>query len=261
MTAYPLNYKKGLKDGIPIALGYLSVSFAFGVTAVSLGVPEFIALIISMTNLTSAGQLAGVVIIASLGTVAEIILTQLVINARYFLMSLTLTQKLDKKFTLLDRLLCSIGITDEIFAVAVMNDKPVTRNYLLGLMTLPYLGWSCGTLLGAVLGGILPQIIVNALNIALYAMFIAIVVPTAMQNKKVIPVVIISVALSCAFTFIPVLNNVNSGIVYVVSALIASIIGALVFPIDTNNNNTTTPKNSSENPAVLDNLEQTEAVL
>lgn len=261
MTAYPLNYKKGLKDGIPIALGYLSVSFAFGVTAVSLGVPEFIALIISMTNLTSAGQLAGVVIIASLGTVAEIILTQLVINARYFLMSLTLTQKLDKKFTLLDRLLCSIGITDEIFAVAVMNDKPVTRNYLLGLMTLPYLGWSCGTLLGAVLGGILPQIIVNALNIALYAMFIAIVVPTAMQNKKVIPVVIISVALSCAFTFIPVLNNVNSGIVYVVSALIASIIGALVFPIDTNNNNTTTPKNSSENPAVLDNLEQTEAEL
>lgn len=258
MTAYPLNYKKGLKDGIPIALGYLSVSFAFGVTAVSLGVPEFIALIISMTNLTSAGQLAGVVIIASLGTVAEIILTQLVINARYFLMSLTLTQKLDKKFTLLDRLLCSIGITDEIFAVAVMNDKPVTRNYLLGLMTLPYLGWSCGTLLGAVLGGILPQIIVNALNIALYAMFIAIVVPTAMQNKKVIPVVIISVALSCAFTFIPVLNNVNSGIVYVVSALIASIVGALVFPIDTN---TTTPKNSSENPAVLDNLEQTEAEL
>ena len=258
MTAYPLNYKKGLKDGIPIALGYLSVSFAFGVTAVSLGVPEFIALIISMTNLTSAGQLAGVVIIASLGTVAEIILTQLVINARYFLMSLTLTQKLDKKFTLLDRLLCSMGITDEIFAVAVMNDKPVTRNYLLGLMTLPYLGWSCGTLLGAVLGGILPQIIVNALNIALYAMFIAIVVPTAMQNKKIIPVVIISVALSCAFTFIPVLNNVNSGIVYVVSALIASIIGALVFPIDTN---TTTPKNSGENPAVLDNLEQTEAEL
>ena len=261
MTAYPLNYKKGLKDGIPIALGYLSVSFAFGVTAVSLGVPEFIALIISMTNLTSAGQLAGVVIIASLGTVAEIILTQLVINARYFLMSLTLTQKLDKKFTLLDRLLCSIGITDEIFAVAVMNDKPVTRNYLLGLMTLPYLGWSCGTLLGAVLGGILPQIIVNALNIALYAMFIAIVVPTAMQNKKVIPVVIISVALSCAFTFIPVLNNVNSGIVYVVSALVASVIGALFFPIETNNDNSTTTKNSQENPAVLDIVEQTEAEL
>ena len=191
----------------------------------------------------------------------EIILTQLVINSRYFLMGLSLTQKTDEDFRLPSRLFCAFGITDEIFAVAVMNDKPVTRNYLLGLMTLPYLGWSCGTLLGAVLGGILPQIIVNALNIALYAMFIAIVVPTAMQNKKVIPVVIISVALSCAFTFIPVLNNVNSGIVYVVSALIASIIGALVFPIDTNNNNTTTPKNSSENPAVLDNLEQTEAEL
>ena len=233
MKPYTLTYKKGLTDGIPIALGYLPVSFAFGVTAVSLGVPEFIAVLISMTNLTSAGQLAGVAVIAVLGSVFEIILTQLVINARYFLMSLTLTQKLDKKFTLLDRLLCSIGITDEIFAVAVMKVQPVTRNYLLGLMTLPYISWTLGTVLGAILGGILPTIIVNALNIALYAMFIAIVVPTAIQNLKVLPVILISVLVSCAFTFIPLLQSVNSGIVYVVSALIASIIGAIIFPIDT----------------------------
>ena len=141
-----LTYKKGLRDGIPIALGYLSVSIAFGVTAVSLGVPKFIAVLISMTNLTSAGQLAGVAVIAVLGTVAEIILTQLVINARYFLMSITLSQKLDAKFKLLDRILCAFGITDEIFAVAVTNVKPVTRNYMLGLMTLPYIGWALGTL-------------------------------------------------------------------------------------------------------------------
>ena len=231
MQSSTLTYKNGIKDGIPIALGYLSVSFAFGVTAVSLGVPQLIALLISATNLTSAGQLAGVAVIAVLGSVFEIILTQLVINARYFLMSLSLTQKLDKKFTILDRLLCAIGITDEIFAVAVSQTQPVTRNYLLGLITLPYIGWTMGTLLGAVMGDVLPQIIVSALNIALYAMFIAIVVPTAMQNKKVIPVIVISIALSCIFTFDPYLQFINSGIVYVISAIIASVVGAILFPI------------------------------
>ena len=158
MLYQPLNFQNGLKDGIPIALGYLSVSFAFGVTAVSLGIPELIALLISATNLTSAGQLAGVAVIAALGTVLEIILTQLVINSRYFLMSLSLTQKLDDKFTLGDRLLCAVGITDEIFGVAISNKQPVTRNYLLGLIVLPYIGWTSGTILGAVFGSILPQI-------------------------------------------------------------------------------------------------------
>ncbi|MBO5713349.1 MAG: AzlC family ABC transporter permease [Clostridia bacterium] len=226
-----LTYKNGIKDGVPIALGYLSVSFAFGVTAVSLGVPKLIALFISATNLTSAGQLAGVAIIAVLGTVFEIIFTQLVINARYFLMSLTLTQKLDEKFSVLDRIICSFGITDEIFAVAVSNEKPVTRNYMLGLITLPYIGWTTGTILGAVMGDVLPEVIVSALNIALYAMFIAIIIPTAMQNKKVIPVIVISIALSCALTFDPHLQWINSGIVYVVCALIASVVGALIFPV------------------------------
>ena len=232
MTPLSLTYKKGLKDGLPIGLGYLSVSFAFGVTAVSLGIPELIALLISATNLTSAGQLAGVAVIAVLGSVFEIMLTQLVINARYFLMSLTLTQKLDKKFTLLDRLLCAVGITDEIFAVAVTQEKPVTRNYFLGLMTMPYIGWTSGTILGAVLGGILPTFIVNALNIALYAMFIAIFVPATLQNKKILPVIFISVAISCVFTFIPVLNTVNAGFVYVIAAIVAAVVGAIIFPID-----------------------------
>lgn len=230
-----LTYKKGLKDGIPIALGYLSVSFAFGVTAVSLGIPEYIAVLISMTNLTSAGQLAGVTVIAALGTVAEIILTQAIINARYFLMSLTLSQKLDEKFSVLDRVLCSFGITDEIFAVAVTNVKPVTRNYMLGLITLPYVGWALGTLLGAVSGNLLPSIVINALNIALYAMFIAIIVPAALKNGKVFPVIFISAALSCLFYFVPVLNVVPSGIVYVCSALIAAVVGALLFPVKTEN--------------------------
>ena len=232
MLYQPLNFKKGLKDGIPIALGYLSVSFAFGVTAVSLGIPELIALLISATNLTSAGQLAGVAVIAALGTVFEIILTQLVINARYFLMSLSLTQKLDNKFTLGDRLLCAVGITDEIFGVAISNKQPVTRNYLLGLITLPYIGWTSGTILGAVFGGILPEMLVNALNIALYAMFIAIIIPATMQDKKVLPVVGISILISCAFYFIPFLQSVSSGFVYVIAALVAAVVGAILFPVE-----------------------------
>lgn len=226
-----MTFKNGLKDGIPIALGYLSVSFAFGVTAVEYGIPEFIALLISMTNLTSAGQLAGITVISVFGTFVEVILTQLIINARYFLMSLTLSQKLDGKFKLLDRFLCSFGITDEIFAVAVSNKEKVTKKYFLGLMTLPYFGWASGTIFGALLGNVLPSIIVTALSIALFAMFIAIIVPGMMDNNKIIPVVIISAILSCVFAFVPYLNTISQGISYIICAVIASIVGAIVFPI------------------------------
>lgn len=227
-----MTFKKGLKDGIPIALGYLSVSFAFGVTAVEYGIPELIALLISMTNLTSAGQLAGITIISVFGTVLEVILTQLVINARYFLMSLTLSQKLDGKFKLLDRFLCSFGITDEIFAVAVSNKEKVTKKYFLGLMLLPYFGWATGTIFGALLGNVLPTIIVTALSIALFAMFIAIIIPGMMGNNKVVPVVLISAILSCVFTFVPYLNQISQGISYIICAVIASIVGAILFPIN-----------------------------
>lgn len=225
-----LTYKNGLKDGIPIALGYFAVSIAFGVTAVEMNVPYYIALLISMTNLTSAGQLAGVAIISVMGTVFEIILTQLVINARYFLMSLSLSQKLDGKFTLLDRFLCAFGVTDEIFAVAV-SKKEVSKKYMYGLILLPFIGWSTGTLTGALLGSILPEIVLHALSIALFAMFIAVVIPEAIENKKLIAVILISATLSSAFYFIPFLKFVSSGIAYIICAIIASVFGAIFLPI------------------------------
>lgn len=225
-----LTYKNGLKDGIPIMLGYFAVSIAFGVTAVEMGVPEYIAVLISMTNLTSAGQLAGLSVIAVLGTVVEIILTQLVINARYFLMSLTLSQKLDEKFRLLDRFLCAFGITDEIFAVAVSKNK-VSSRYMYGLITLPFLGWTIGTLLGALLGSILPEIIVNALSIALFSMFIAIIIPKAMEDKNVILVVLISAGLSCLFYFLPIFSELSSGFSYIICAVVASLFGAIFLPV------------------------------
>lgn len=229
-----LTFKNGLKDGIPIMLGYFAVSIAFGVTSVEKGLEIITSVIISMTNLTSAGQLAGVAVIAVLGTVVEMILTQVVINARYFLMSISLSQKLDPKFKLIDRLLCAFGITDEIFAVAV-SQKEVSKKYMYGLILLPYIGWALGTLLGALLGSFLPDFLLSALSIGLYAMFIAIVVP-ACKDKGVVLVVIISAIMSCCFYFLPYLNEVSAGISYIICAVVASVICSLIYPVKEGSN-------------------------
>ncbi len=225
-----LTYKQGLKDGIPIALGYFAVSFAFGVSVVGGGLKWFVATVMSFTNLTSAGQFAGAAVIMAMGNVFEIILTQVVINARYFLMSITLSQRLDENVKLVDRFLISYGITDEIFGVAVSKKQAVSKEYMYGLMLLPVVFWTFGTLMGGIAGNFLPEIVLNSLSIALYAMFIAIVVPAGLQDKKVFIVALIAIALSCLFYFTPVLKEVSSGIAYIICALVASVIGALVFP-------------------------------
>lgn len=232
-----LTYKKGIKDGLAIGLGYLAVSFAFGVSVVSQGLNKLFALMMSALNLTSAGQFAGASVIISagaligVGTFLEIMLTQLVINARYFLMSITLSQRLQGKWKIVDRLLCSFGITDEIFAVAVSQRDGVNKKYMLGLMLLPFLGWTFGTFLGAFAGDVLPDVITKSLTIALYAMFIAIVIPAGMQDRKIFIVIGISIALSCAFYYIPQLGTVSEGFAYIICALIASVLGAIFFPI------------------------------
>lgn len=225
-----LNFKRGLKDGLPIGLGYLSVSFAFGVQASILGVPLIMSVFMSMTNLTSAGQLAGLTVIATMGTILEIILTQLVINARYFLMSITLSQKLDDTFTLSHRLLCSAFVTDEIFAVAAAKPKTFGRSYFYGLVVLPYCGWALGTLLGAVAGGALPVFITNALGIALYAMFIAIIIPPMTKEIGVAFAVVFGGGISVLLYFTPIFSSIPTGLSVIISAVITSVICALIFP-------------------------------
>lgn len=227
-----LKFSKGIKDGLPIGLGYLSVSIAFGVQASLLGVPVYMALFISMTNLTSAGQLAGLTVIATLGTVLEMVLTQLVINARYFLMSITLSQKLDDSFSTAHRFFCSAFITDEIFAVSSAKPTTLNRKYFYGLVILPYVGWALGTLIGAVLGSVLPLQITNALGIALYAMFIAIIIPPSLSVKGVFPTVIIATGISCAIYFIPAFNGLSTGLAVIISAVGASAITAILFPVN-----------------------------
>ena len=224
------TFLKGIIDGLPICMGYFSVAFAFGIFTVAHGLTSLEALLISMTNVTSAGQLAAVPIIVSGGTLFELAASQLIINLRYALMSVTLSQKLDGSVSLIDRFLIAFVNTDEVFAVAA-SKKSVGKSYMFGLILTPYLGWSAGTIVGAVAGNILPALLISALGIAIYGMFIAIVVPPAKENKHVLFCVIIAIALSCAFRFIPLLSKVHSGFVVIICAVAASTIAALLFPI------------------------------
>lgn len=223
------EYLKGFRDGLPIGLGYLSVSFAFGITAVKMGIPVIAAILISMTCVTSAGQVAGITAIASGGGFIEIALAQLIINLRYSLMSLSLSQKLCQKYSLFHRLTTSFGVTDEVFAVASARTEKVTPPYMYGLITLPYIMWSAGTALGALLGGILPDFVTSALGIAIYGMFIAIVVPPARRFKGVLVVALMAAALSCAFKFLPFLDFLG-GFSVIICTVIAAAAGALIFP-------------------------------
>ena len=222
----------GLRDGVPIGLGYFSVSITFGMMTVAGGLPVWAAVAISMTNVTSAGQFAGLSIILANGTLFETALTQLIINARYALMSLSLSQKLDRGVTLLDRFLMSFMITDEVYAVAAGGEDNVGRRYFYGLMLAPYLGWALGTLTGAVASSLLPASVQSALGLAIYGMFIAIVVPVAKKVKPVLKVVALSIVLSCAVHYLPVLNRISSGFAIILCTVIAAAAGAVLFPVE-----------------------------
>ena len=225
------TFLKGIIDGIPICLGYLSVSFAFGIFSVESGLNILEALLISMTNVTSAGQLAAVPIIVGAGTFMELAATQLVINLRYALMSVSLSQKLHPDVRLFDRFLISFVNTDEVFAVASSNPGEVKRNYLYGLIITPYFGWAVGTLLGAIAGNVLPTMVTASLGVAIYAMLVAIVVPEARKRSCTALCVCVAVALSCIFKFVPMLSSIPQGFVIILCAVAASVIFAIVSPV------------------------------
>jgi len=232
MTIQKNTFLNGVIDSIPIFLGYLSVSFAFGIFATDSGLSIFEALMISMTNVTSAGQLAAVPIIAGGGALTELAATQFIINLRYALMSISLSQKLHRNFSLFDRFMVSFVNTDEVFAVASSKDSKVKKGYMYGLILPPYLGWSLGTLLGAAAGNILPAIVVSALGVAIYAMFVAIVVPEAKNNLSTALCVLLAIILSCIFNYVPFLKGVPAGFVIIICAVSASAIFAFVHPIE-----------------------------
>lgn len=224
------KFINGVTDGLPICFGYFSVAFAFGIFSVSSGIDVLSTLMISMTNVTSAGQLAGVPIIVAGGTLLELALSQFVINLRYALMSVSLSQKLGPSVRFIDKFIIAFVNTDEVFAVSSSKKGAVHRNYMFGLILTPYLGWALGTLCGAVAGDVMPPIVTSALGIAIYAMFVAIVVPPSRRNKPTAVCALLAIALSCAFEFLPVINKLPGGFSIIICALVASTALAIIAP-------------------------------
>lgn len=226
------QYVKGMRDGIPICLGYFAVSFTFGMMAVGGGLSIWQAVLISLTNLTSAGQFAGLSLIFSGAPYYEMALTQLVINLRYCLMSFSLSQKVDQKANWFHRFLMACGVTDEIFGISSAVDGALNPCYMYGAMSVAIPGWSLGTLLGAISGSLMPDFIASALGIAIYGMFLAIVIPPAKTNRTVLAVVISAMVLSGIFSVAPVLREVSSGFVIIIVTLVVAGAAALLSPIE-----------------------------
>lgn len=225
------TFIRGVRGGIPIGMGYLPVSFSFGIMAVSCGLEWWQALLISMTTLTSAGQLAALGVMVHPGQYVEMLVSQLTINLRYSFMSMSLSQKTAPEFRGVRRWLLGFFMTDEIFAVA-SAEQQVSTKFFMGLAVMPYIGWATGTLLGSVLGNILPPLVMNALCLAIYGMFLAIIAPVARRSVAVLSVVGVAVTLHVAFYYIPGLNTVSSGLSISICAIVAAVFGALVFPVE-----------------------------
>ena len=225
-----MKFMRGVKDGIPIALGYVSVAFAYGVLAREHGFPLWFSILVSLTNFTGTGQAAGTDLIAAGAGILELFTTMLIINIRYTVMSLSLSQKMGEGFPLWQRLVVAFGVTDENFAVAVRQPNKLTFPYLSGLIACSFFGLVSGTVLGAALGDIFSDALMSAFGIALSAMFVAIIVPPARENKSILFLVLLSVAASCAFFFIPYLNRVPSGWTIILCSVVCTAVVSLLFP-------------------------------
>ncbi len=228
------NFLFGARDGIPIALGYLAVSFSFGMAASTEGVPIWVSVMLSALNLTSAGQFSALTLMCKSAPVLEVAAATLVINIRYLLMSIVLSQKVEK-MPLIKRMLISFGVTDEIFTVSSTKPKKVGFSYMAGLIIVPYVGWVLGTLIGAVLGEWLPVSVSAALSVSLYAMFIAIFLPPAAEDKSVLFAVLVAVVLSSLLKWVNVFQSISSGWAVIFASVPAALLAALLFPRKTEN--------------------------
>jgi predicted branched-subunit amino acid permease len=225
------EFLEGIKAGIPVCLGYFSVSFGFGAMALAQGLKLWEAVLISASNLTSAGQFAGLTVITAGATVLELILTQLVINSRYALMGLALSQRLGPTVGTLPRLAMAFFDTDEVFALGMSRPGKLTGRFFLGAGLIAALGWTLGTACGALAGSLLPMSVRLSLGALLYGMFIAIVAPQARQEKPMLACMGMALVLSCLFAWVPGLNTISSGIAIVICTVGAAALCALLFPV------------------------------
>ena len=223
-------FKFGLRDGIPIALGYLAVSFSFGIMAKGAGIGTLEAAVMSFTNLTSAGRFAALCIIKSGAPLLEMAATQLIINLRYCLMSCSLSQKLSGNMPFFHRFLMAYGVTDEIFGVSVCREGVLSPFYTYGLLCAAVPGWTLGTVLGAVSGDLLPERLLSALNVAIYGMFLAVVIPPARESRVLAGIVLVSMAASLVFSSVPFFSEISSGFRIILLTVLIAGGAAYLFP-------------------------------
>ncbi len=224
-------FLKGMKAGIPIAMGYFAVAIALGIAAVRAGVGAFAAAFASLLNNASAGEYIAFTLIAAGASYMELITMEAVANARYLLMSAALSQKLQEGTSTLKRLLLGFTVTDEIFGVSMMQEGYLNPYFTYGAFVVATAGWTGGTLLGALLGDILPASVVTALSVGLYGMFISVFVPEAKKNRIVALLVLVSFALSAAFEYLPYISALSSGLRVIILTVVISLGAALLFPI------------------------------
>ncbi len=224
-------YIKGLKDGIPIALGYFAVAFSLGIIAKQAGLTAFQAMLAAGLTNASAGGYAGFTLIAENASYIAVAITELIVNARYLLMSFALSQKLAPETSTLHRMLIAFDVTDEIFGISVSVTGTLNPFYNYGAMSVAIPGWALGTFFGVIMGNILPASVVSALSVGLYGMFLAIIIPPARKNKVIAGAVIISMILSFAFSKLPVISGISSGIRVIILTVAISLACAILFPI------------------------------
>lgn len=224
-------FLKGIKNGMPICFGYLAVSFTLGITARNAGMTAWQAMLASFTVNASAGQYAGFTVIAAGSGYLEMAVMELIANARYLLMSCSLSQKLGPETGLIHRLLVGYDVTDEIFGVSVSVPGKLNPFYNYGMMAVALPGWSLGTFFGVIMGNILPASVVSALSVGLYGMFLAIIIPPARKDKIIAALVTISMAASFAFSKLPVVSNISSGMRTIILTIIIAGLAAVFFPV------------------------------
>ena len=230
------DFKEGCRDALPICLGYMAVSFAFGIEASKIGMSVFQAAMTSLLNVTSAGQFSALEIIARNGSFIELAILQFIINLRYMLMSCALSQKLDPALGTGHRMGISYGVTDEIFGVSVLRKGRLYPAYSYGLIVTSVFGWVLGTSLGAFSGQIMPERLISCLGLAIYGMFIAIIIPDTRTSKAVMAVVLSAMALSTVFTYAPVLGTaISSGFRIIIITVVVAAAAAFLAPVSDEN--------------------------
>lgn len=232
MKETPFGFRRGLKDGIPIGLGYFTVSVSLGIAMQGVGISPFQGGLMSFTNMTSAGQFAGMTIIAGGSTYLLMAIMQLVINARYLLMSCALSQRLDPELSLGKRMLLGITVTDEIFGISIAAPgERLDPMYSFGAFCVACPGWTLGTVCGAVMGDILPARLVSALSVALFGMLIAVFIPPTKKDKAVMGAVLCAILLSTLFTYAPLLSSLSAGARLMLLTVGISLGAAILFPV------------------------------